>query len=71
MLQDARIESRVLMIEDPEARLLREIIFVFWKNDVVQSRSCSDIRSVNQCLGMRYSVLYLIEFPTLASFKSV
>ena len=29
MLQDARIESRVLMIEDPEARLLREIIFVF------------------------------------------
>ena len=51
MLQDARIESRVLMIEDPEARLLREIIFVFWKNNVVQSRSCSDILIVNQCLG--------------------
>ena len=40
--RDARIESRVLMIEDQEARFLHEIIFVFQKNNVVQSCSESD-----------------------------
>ena len=33
--RDARIESWVSMIEDPKSQ-------VFWKNNVVQSRTCSD-----------------------------
>jgi len=44
-LEDARIDSQVPMIKDREARFLCEIIFVFRKNDVIQS----DIHTADQC----------------------
>ena len=51
------LESQVLMIEDPEARSSCENIFVFRKNNVVQSHTRSEMRTVDQCLRMRCSVL--------------
>ena len=44
-LEDAWIDSQVPMIKDREARFLCEIIFVFRKNNVVQS----DICTADQC----------------------
>lgn len=51
------LESQVLMIEDPEARSSCENIFVFRKNNVVQSHTRSEMRTVDQCLRMRCGVL--------------
>ena len=58
---ELNLESQVLMIEDPESRSSCENIFVFRKNNVVQSHSRSEIRTVDQCLRVRCSVTVRID----------
>ena len=66
-MRGSSLEFRWSRIEDQEARFLFEITLVFWKSNVEQSRSHSDIHTVDQRLWC--GVLSLFELSASASFQ--